>query len=662
MGEGIVISFYSYKGGVGRTFALANVATLLSFWEYKVLCVDWDLEAPGLIHYIQPNLISPDDQKKEVSLGGILELVEDVAEGKPQDWRNYVRTVKEVGKEAKLSLKVPMGFIAAGVQDENYIERLEILNWETLYRENKLGNYIEKMREEWKEDYDFILTDCRTGITDIGGISTVQLPDTLAFFFTANHQSLNGAVEVVGRIIKARNDLPYDRGGLICIPVVSRFDGRVEYELSKYWDRVFESEVESFYSNWIHKNLKPIQMLRFIRIPYVPRWSFGESLPVVEDPRKDAESINYALETLAALIAQRFSQTEVLVKNRDSFVSEVSKEATSLGEVAAPRKRKLRNDCEEIIQKNDLIRWRRLVDEASRTITRQILDWKPKGERAARQGGDEWEKAVLEVAEICLPGFVPIFTAVAKGDKGFWRESIRTLRQLAILEEQMGGGATRVLNIGARMLYIAGSLGSAVAVETKQIDFVDEWMRLSMPNADSNQHEEVAWADVYSAHRLPKGMGIRYNEPFKLLLKICESDYVSNFFPDTQRLNEYLFLANLLQSLVELRRCIQKERTRKVLEGLTEGNLQFYVWPIWCLMKNEDFESWTWDLFGSSQGVHDFVFPEATTITLEKFWNWWKTWKTLCASALGRGSGGSLDVDWRIRWLRLPGEPAEKDD
>ena len=46
MGE--IVTFYSYKGGVGRTMALANVAVLLSHYGYKALAVDWDLEAPGL--------------------------------------------------------------------------------------------------------------------------------------------------------------------------------------------------------------------------------------------------------------------------------------------------------------------------------------------------------------------------------------------------------------------------------------------------------------------------------------------------------------------------------------------------------------------------------------------------------------------------------------
>ena len=43
-----VTTFYSYKGGVGRTMALINVAILLAEAGKRVLIVDFDLEAPGI--------------------------------------------------------------------------------------------------------------------------------------------------------------------------------------------------------------------------------------------------------------------------------------------------------------------------------------------------------------------------------------------------------------------------------------------------------------------------------------------------------------------------------------------------------------------------------------------------------------------------------------
>ena len=46
-----IVTFYSYKGGVGRSMALANVAVLLGQRRQRILVVDWDLEAPGVERY-----------------------------------------------------------------------------------------------------------------------------------------------------------------------------------------------------------------------------------------------------------------------------------------------------------------------------------------------------------------------------------------------------------------------------------------------------------------------------------------------------------------------------------------------------------------------------------------------------------------------------------
>ena len=60
------ITFYSYKGGVGRSLALANIATRLAEFGKKVCLLDFDLEAPGL-HYKFSTLLS--NQKKEIKNG-----------------------------------------------------------------------------------------------------------------------------------------------------------------------------------------------------------------------------------------------------------------------------------------------------------------------------------------------------------------------------------------------------------------------------------------------------------------------------------------------------------------------------------------------------------------------------------------------------------------
>jgi len=53
---GKIIAFYSFKGGTGRSMALANVGCILAQHpdvRGRVLLVDWDLEAPGLHRYFR---------------------------------------------------------------------------------------------------------------------------------------------------------------------------------------------------------------------------------------------------------------------------------------------------------------------------------------------------------------------------------------------------------------------------------------------------------------------------------------------------------------------------------------------------------------------------------------------------------------------------------
>jgi AAA domain len=57
--SGRIVTFYSYKGGTGRTMLLSNVAWILASAGKRVLAIDWDLEAPGLHQYFHPFLIDP---------------------------------------------------------------------------------------------------------------------------------------------------------------------------------------------------------------------------------------------------------------------------------------------------------------------------------------------------------------------------------------------------------------------------------------------------------------------------------------------------------------------------------------------------------------------------------------------------------------------------
>jgi Mrp family chromosome partitioning ATPase len=73
---GQIVTFYSYKGGTGRSMALANVACLLArhnseSGRRRVLIVDWDLEAPGPTQVLPRSLLEREIVGVETDRRGI---------------------------------------------------------------------------------------------------------------------------------------------------------------------------------------------------------------------------------------------------------------------------------------------------------------------------------------------------------------------------------------------------------------------------------------------------------------------------------------------------------------------------------------------------------------------------------------------------------------
>lgn len=317
---GKIITFYSYKGGTGRTMALANVGYLLSLWGYKVLMVDWDLEAPGLENFFKELM----DISKVSKSPGVIDILNYFQESdNPSNvdihyWKKFLVPVDIGTKGADLHLLV------AGNCNEDYFRKVRDLDISSLYSNYGGGEILEALRNDWKDEYDFILIDSRTGITDIGGVCTIQLPDTLVLFFTATEQALNGVVEVAQRAYSAQKELLSDRLRLVSIPIPSRFDSKEEFKLSQKWLDRFAKKLNPVFSNWLPTSVKPIQMLEVTRIPYSTYFSFGEKLPVVEQSRRDSGGLTYAYENICALLANDLEDVELLIEDRDRFVKRAS--------------------------------------------------------------------------------------------------------------------------------------------------------------------------------------------------------------------------------------------------------------------------------------------------------------------------------------------------
>lgn len=180
-------TFYSYKGGVGRSMALVNVGVELARRGRRVLLVDFDLEAPAL------DTFGAFESKKPRL--GIVDYVHSYLEsGHPDALDKYVHQC-QVGAECK-----DVWLLTAGGSKSDHSSRMQHIDWEDLY-ENQNGYLLmENLKQQWEDivQPNYVLIDSRTGLTDVVGICTRQLPDAVAIFYFPNEQNLRG----VGRVVR----------------------------------------------------------------------------------------------------------------------------------------------------------------------------------------------------------------------------------------------------------------------------------------------------------------------------------------------------------------------------------------------------------------------------------------------------------------------------
>jgi len=334
MNSGRIITFYSYKGGVGRSFALANIAAVLARWGAKVLCVDWDLEAPGLHHFFPDITGKP---KKH----GLLQLLESVSSNPPQPsdasavnsthkpfktlaWKKCVNTML-IGATGKT-----LDLVVAGRDANDYVRRVHALDWQALYEHHALGEFLERLRQEWARDYDFVLLDSRTGLTDIGGICTIHLPNVVVPVFTANQQNMEGTAFMAKRINEQRRDFFFSSGSAIIMPLLSRWEEKDAPEDAQlWWPRILDV-LRPSYNTWRNPNVPVERLVELLKVPYKAKWNFGERLAVLEESSTDPGSVSYHLHLIAALLALDFSQTDILVKAPGDYVARANDKVASL--------------------------------------------------------------------------------------------------------------------------------------------------------------------------------------------------------------------------------------------------------------------------------------------------------------------------------------------
>jgi len=260
------IAFYSYKGGVGRTLALSNIAMKLTEFGKKVCMLDLDMEAPGL--HCKFNNYTLGDQK--ILQKGVVDYIYEFAVNHklPSKLSNeyYCKLYSETKRNFSLTL-IPAG----NPESSEYWRKLSAINWyELLYGENAEGiKLFFDLKEKIAHDLapDYLLIDTRTGITDISSLTISMLADQLVLLSANNEENISGCRRIVRSLIDPNNNILKKEKDIVL--VLTRIPSAISAE-----DRVRE--------NYIVNNFKE----RFSGLKYASGEEIVASPVVIHSDRK----------------------------------------------------------------------------------------------------------------------------------------------------------------------------------------------------------------------------------------------------------------------------------------------------------------------------------------------------------------------------------------
>ena len=279
--NGCVVTFYSYKGGTGRTMALANVAWILASTGHRVLVADWDLESPGLHRFFSPFL---DQAVRDAP--GIIDMVRDyewVATASDDEERRRAH-IAEHARIQKYAISLrhwsfpddgSLDFLSPGRQNRDYLATLSALDWDNFYSTLSGGEFLDALRDDMKAHYDYALIDSRTGLSDVADVCTVHLPDVLVDCFTLSTQGVDGAAQVARRI-----EEQFGFRSIRVLPVPMRVDPSEQERVEA--SRVF---AQRRFEN-LPAGMTAAQRRTYwanVEVPYRPYYAYEEMLAVFGD-------------------------------------------------------------------------------------------------------------------------------------------------------------------------------------------------------------------------------------------------------------------------------------------------------------------------------------------------------------------------------------------
>ncbi|NWG17219.1 MAG: hypothetical protein HXY41_11340 [Chloroflexi bacterium] len=332
---GQIITFYSYKGGTGRSMTLANVACLLAQREKaaSVLMIDWDMEAPGLHRYFQGRVsrafpIAATRENDFNAQPGLIDLFVELrqaaADFDPND-EPEAETIDALFDRLDFSRYIvptdipALHLLKAGRFDETYAGRVNGFQWDSLFEQSP---WLFPALAGWlSRHYEYVLVDSRTGITDTSGICTMLLPEKLVVVFTPNRQSLTGIIDsLVPQALAYRRNSD-DLRPLVVYPLPSRIE-LAENDLRLIWREGDPTQGIEGYQPAFERlftqvyNLPECDLQQYfdkVQIQHVPRYAYGEQIAVLAESRTDRLSLAQAYEAFLQRLLSPIGPWEIVV-------------------------------------------------------------------------------------------------------------------------------------------------------------------------------------------------------------------------------------------------------------------------------------------------------------------------------------------------------------
>lgn len=217
-----VVTFYSYKGGMGRTTTMIAYAMSLAvnnnpIKSKRVVIIDCDLEAPGYLNFFD---LSEHNGLRSGKKNGLVEFLSDAqltAHPEKLDLNDYIINVGDDNKNnfAYNNLNniwlIPAGNLnegyadlSGGIDRNDYLEGLAKINLSSV---NSIVSYFNILLDRINEtiEPDIILLDSRTGFNDIFGTAALYLSSCVVGFFGFSRQTQPGLMNLLKEYYKNSN-------------------------------------------------------------------------------------------------------------------------------------------------------------------------------------------------------------------------------------------------------------------------------------------------------------------------------------------------------------------------------------------------------------------------------------------------------------------------